>query len=574
MAIQCGYRDTVTLNKAYNDLCHGADTGCRGLFRNPGKASNAPSAYEHGPQVTDAIADWCFKGFAMGPIHDRDVPPDAKFSGIMSRNKPNGSVRVILNLSAPKGRSVNDGITAEDFPALMSSTARWLDALWSAGYGCWITKCDWSDAYKHIAVRAEDLHLQWFKWLGMNFAELCLIFGCSSSAGIFDRIAKIVLFIVQRRSGLPPNQICQHLDDVVACASAGSTQLHAFDAEFTLVAELLGVQLAPRSDPDKSFAPCKKGVVFGVLYDTENWVWAIPQDKLCRLLHSLRQAIDAEQIPQEEIWSIAGKILNVKPLVPNGKFNIYFILKAQSFSSDPKAPVPVSADLKRQLHFWLSMLQVCSGRASIPRSSLVNPPWAIQVFTDAAGGSSDGTCRGAGAVSPGWWMQIPWSPAINQGRPTGDGRRLDRVLSALELVAPLAALCAAADHCRGLPVDFWVDNAGSCFIFQKGYSTSCPLSSTLVSALADVAAGLGCQIQIKKISRCSTPLASMADALSKADFSRFWRVAEEFGGFGLPRVPLMVPPSLISWLRQPKLDFDLGRRLLLDVSARGPVLGL
>ena len=573
MATATGFRDVETLNKVFLDLSTGANIGCRGPFRSAGKATNAPSAFDHGYQVSDAIADWCSKKFAFGPVPDKEVPEGAKFSGIMSRAKPNGSVRVILNLSSPAGRSVNDGIDSDEFPATMSSTSKWLDALWAAGRNCWIAKSDWSDAYKHISVRPADLDLQWFRWLGMNFAELCLIFGCSSSAGIFDRTAKVVLHIVQQRSGLPSSQICQHLDDVVACAPHNSTALHRFDAEFSIVAKELGVQLAPRSDPDKSFAPCKKGVIFGIYYDTENWVWSMPQDKLCRLLHALQEAIEAETIPQEKVWSIAGKIINIKSLVPNGRFNLYHVLRAQCFSTNPKSLVPMTPDLKRQFFFWLTLLRVCNGAASIPRSYDILPPWSIEIYTDAAGGSPDGSGRGAGAVTPGWWLYLPWPPAINQGRPTGDGRRLDRVLSALELVAPLAALCAGANHCRGLPVIFWVDNAGSVFIFRKGYSTSCGLSSTLVCALADVAAGLGCRIQIKKILRCSTPLASMADALSKADFTRFWGVARQYGGFGLPPCSLLAPGPLRDWLERPRPDFDLGRRLLLDIAERTPVLG-
>ncbi len=61
------------------------------------------------------------------------VPAGAKVSGIMVRPKPNGWVRVILNLSAPKGNSVNDGINKDDFPAKMSSTAAWLEVLDRAG---------------------------------------------------------------------------------------------------------------------------------------------------------------------------------------------------------------------------------------------------------------------------------------------------------------------------------------------------------------------------------------------------------------------------------------------------------
>ena len=93
-------------------------------------------------------------------MHDKDVPVNAKFSGIMACPKQSGAVRIILNLSAPKGSSVNEGIDNSQFPAVMSSTKKWLTALWLAGKCCWITKTDWSDAYKHL--REKDLCLQWF----------------------------------------------------------------------------------------------------------------------------------------------------------------------------------------------------------------------------------------------------------------------------------------------------------------------------------------------------------------------------------------------------------------------------
>jgi hypothetical protein len=75
----------------------------------------------------------------------------------MCRPKPDGGVRVIMNMSAPAGQSVNDGINSDLFPAVMSSTGKWLAVLSSAGRECDIMKMDWADAYKHIPVRKEDV---------------------------------------------------------------------------------------------------------------------------------------------------------------------------------------------------------------------------------------------------------------------------------------------------------------------------------------------------------------------------------------------------------------------------------
>ena len=105
------------------------------------------------------MAEWVKEGFAYGPVEENDIPPGSKISGIMTKLKPNGSVRVILNLSAPQGISVNEGIDVNNFPAKMSSTKKWLRILHRAGAGCRMVKVDWSNAYKNIAVHENDLPL-------------------------------------------------------------------------------------------------------------------------------------------------------------------------------------------------------------------------------------------------------------------------------------------------------------------------------------------------------------------------------------------------------------------------------
>ncbi len=95
--------------------------------------------------ITDAVCDWVTKGFAFGPVDREDLPAGAKVNGIMCRVKPNGGARIILNMSAPKGMSVNDGIDNTQFPAAMSSTGKWLQVLDSVGRNCTILKIDWAD---------------------------------------------------------------------------------------------------------------------------------------------------------------------------------------------------------------------------------------------------------------------------------------------------------------------------------------------------------------------------------------------------------------------------------------------
>jgi hypothetical protein len=194
LARSCGLGRHPLLEVVVGDLARGSDIGCDGRYRCATFSTNARSAL---------LASLVKKGFVKGPLDRSEVPDDVKINGLMCRPKPDGGVRVIMNMLAPAGRCVNEGIDADKFPAVKSSTSKWLGILNKAGRDCCILKLEWADAYKHVPVREEDVKLQHFMWLGKVFAELYLVFGTASSVGIYDRCAKLVLDIVLRISRFP-----------------------------------------------------------------------------------------------------------------------------------------------------------------------------------------------------------------------------------------------------------------------------------------------------------------------------------------------------------------------------------
>ena len=574
LGIETNYPDKEELKKVANWLQNGATIGCEGTFRLPSYSNNTKGAILEGHKVTDAICDWVVKGFALGPVKREDVPEHAKINSIMTKEKPNGSVRVILNLSAPTGNSVNDGIDATQFPTSMSSTVDWIRILNKAGRGCLMNKLDWADAYKHVGVSPDDTDLQWFYWLGRYFKELSLVFGGASSAGIFNPVNKIVIHIVTKMSGFSGENVIQHLDDCCAAAPKNSKSLQKFDQTFQDIASKLGIKLAPRSDLEKSFAPCTSGVVLGILYDTENWTWGLTEEKMSRLLHIISDVIKAEKITQREVWSLVGKIINIKPLIPGGNFHMHYLMEANCYSTDGAAEVPITDGLRSQLQFWLKILPICSGRIKIPDPDEHMAPWTIQVYTDAAGGSwNNPYWHGVGSVTYGWWTFMPWSKKINAGIDNGYGKRLDCSMAFLELLGPLITVASGYNWCRNNSILVWVDNSASVAIFKKGYSVSCKLSSTVVRATVTVAAGIKCKIDVKKITRCSTAFAELADLLSKGRFQKFWGKSKEIPNIDLPLDMARIPSSILKWLRDPVVDDNLGGKILEEISEFTDVLG-
>jgi hypothetical protein len=539
--------------KVLHDLNYGASIGCRGEARLPTKSKNSDSCYDFGAQISDSIADWVTKGYAYGPINHKALPRDAKVSSIMTKLKPNGAVRVILNLSAPKGGSVNDGINKDEFPVAMSSTEKWVRVLNRVGHECKMVKLDWSDAYKHISVCADDVHLQFFYWLGMFFAELCLIFGGSSSPGIYDRAAKVILAIVLAVSLFPADQAIQHLDDVAAASPKDCDSIYEFDESYTKVAEYLGISLAPRDDPEKAFAPSTSGVVLGIKYDTIKWTWSIPREKMIRILDLIYDILDREQVEGKLIESLAGKIIHIKCLIPEARFHISEIMKCVKEVRHGAETVVVNDGLKNQLDYWRIMIPFCNENMSIPDLDALFPQWCLDFYTDAAGGSEVSKWHGLGMVYQDGWCYLPWSRKINFGKRDKEGRTLAKKLSFLEILGPLLVLVCAPNVVRGKNIRVWVDNIGAVQIWQKGYSQSCDLCTTVAKAIALIASHLQCRIDIVKIRRCSSDEAVMADALSKGDMQKF----VQLWGKPLPDAKI-IPRTLIKWLSDPIPTFNLG----------------
>ena len=81
------------------------------------------------------------------------------------------------------------------------------------------------------------------------------------------------------------------------------------------------------------------------------------------------------------------------------------------------------------------------------------------------------------------WAYLPYRVRINAGYKAYEGKSLACKLSVWELVAPLMALVCAPDLLRNTQAVAYVDNAGSVFMYQKGWCTVCNLANTVIRAI-------------------------------------------------------------------------------------------
>ena len=145
-AEKCGVADMLTVRAVANDIRNGCDLKVDAKSCKPTKTTNAPSAYKDGIKVTDALASWVETKICAGPFDS--CPEDAIVSGIQTKDKPNGSCRIIINQSAPKKKSINDCLDKKAYESIMGGTKEILRALNYAGRNCLFCKADWNNAYK------------------------------------------------------------------------------------------------------------------------------------------------------------------------------------------------------------------------------------------------------------------------------------------------------------------------------------------------------------------------------------------------------------------------------------------
>ena len=161
--------------------------------------------------------------------HERVVDPPPMASNIQVSpfgvipNKPHqpGKWRLILDLSSPHGRSVNDGID----PQLCSlSYARLDDAvlrILALGRGALLAKLDIQSAYRIIPVHPDDRHLLGMRWQGTICMDAALPFGLRSAPKIFTAVAGALLWIMYTNG---VTWAIHYLDDFLLCGSPGSDE--------------------------------------------------------------------------------------------------------------------------------------------------------------------------------------------------------------------------------------------------------------------------------------------------------------------------------------------------------------
>ena len=130
----------------------------------------------------------------------------------MIKSEP-GKWWLILDLSAPEGCSINDGICSEWCSLLYIMSVDDVAAeIVSLGRGAQMAKFDLKSAYWNVLVHPDDRWLLGILWDDQLFVDAALPFGLRSAPVIFNAVAEVLAFII-RLKGV--RGLGHYLDDFV-----------------------------------------------------------------------------------------------------------------------------------------------------------------------------------------------------------------------------------------------------------------------------------------------------------------------------------------------------------------------
>ncbi|GAU91562.1 hypothetical protein RvY_03790 [Ramazzottius varieornatus] len=318
--------DPLFANSVMDILFHGADIVYWGP-RTARVTPNSLSAKIHKKILRTSVDSEVESLHTCGPF---DLPPFDNFicSPLFAVPKKNSEkFRVMLNLSAPVGSSINDFIDKDCYSMHYSRIDDAVCYTFTLGKGALMAKLDIKSAFRLIPVRPIDRPLLGYKVDEKFYFDTVLPFGLRSSPFLFCLISEAVLWILKYFNN-HKYALC-YMGDFLLCGFPYSNQCQvSIDSLISLCAEL-GVPLAM----EKTEGSATVMTFLGIQLDSVSRTLSHPSDTLSNLSQLLLSWKDKTSCSRQELQSLTGHLMFASKCIPSGRlFTRRLIILLSSFS--------------------------------------------------------------------------------------------------------------------------------------------------------------------------------------------------------------------------------------------------
>ena len=496
------------------DLVHYVCEGLRGGFDigflgtvADSRPPNLRSAVENPEAVTAAIFKEVQRGHTSGPFA---VPPFSPFhcSPLGAVPKKDGTFRIILDLSSPRGLAVNEGISKEEFSVRYSSFDDAVSLVHGLGPHAFMAKLDIKHAFRLCPVHPSQWSLLGFCWNQQFFFDTRLPFGSRSSPCIFNTFADLLWWILINVGGIC--WLIHYLDDFLICAPTRELCLNDMETMQAMFSEL-GVPLAS----DKTEGPTPVLTFLGIEIDTRQRIVRLPPDKLMELSQLLQSWVGRKKCTKRELLSLIGSLSFASKVVKPGRIFLRRLIDLSTRVTRLHHHLSLDSEARADIQWWIDFLPAWNGINFIQSEPVTSA--SLKLFTDASN-------TGFGAVYGSEWFSLAWSPSLSELH-----------INAQELFAIVAAVYTWGEGWQNRQILFFTDNLVITQVWRTGTSSN-PIIMKLVRNLFFFSATRNINILMKHIPGLSNCL---ADALSRLQVSKFRKLHKTASN-----IPARVPSEI------------------------------
>ena len=430
--------------------------------------------------------------------------------GVIPKSHQANKWRLIVDLSSPKGSSINDGIPRDLCSMTYITTDEAIRKILTLGPGALLAKIDIQSAFRLIPVHPADRHLLAVEWNNKVYIDTCLPFGLRSAPKLFNVMADLLSWILHDQG---VSYILHYLDDYLTIGPPNSPECHHNLLVITQTCRTLGVPLSI----EKVAGPAATLEFLGILLDTTRMEARLPDDKLLRIHKAVTEWLGKRNATKREILSLVGLLQHAAKVVRPGRTFVRRMYVVAARVQELDYYTRLNRDFRSDLHWWHAFLQEWNGASFFHLTGSTNPKARIQ--TDASGS------WGCGAFFNGRWFQWQWP------------REWSPIAIMAKELAPIVLACAVwGPQLRRKEVLFQCDNTAVVAALHKGSAKEVLVMHLLrclwfFTAHYDIA--LQCE-HIAGVKNCA------ADQLSRYNMHAFFHFNPQAS-----LLPTPLPPELL-----------------------------
>lgn len=478
---------------------------------------NMLSTRERPEIVREYLGKECSERRVIGPLDPVQFPfVQVSRFGVIPKSSV-GKWRLIVDMSAPEGASVNDGVRESVCSLTYVTVADAVQSITQLGQGALLAKVDIKSAYRNVPIHPEDRWLMGMYWEGALYIDSALPFGLRSAPKIFTALADAAEWIM-RQSGV--QFVLHYLDDYLVAGAPSSPECAAALTTMMDVFNRLGFPIA--SEKVEGPTPCLE--FLGFVLDSQALEVRLSLTKLQELRSLIHWWVGRRSCERKELESLVGKLAHAAKVVKPGKTFLRRMFELLGGARRPHHHIRLSAAFQSDLLWWDCFLSSWNGCRMIP----VDQSRATHIWTDASGSFG---C-GAIAMESKRWLQLAWPPAYVDA-----GSHLGRESITLKELVPIVLACAVwGPEFANSSVVVHCDNMGAVAVVNSGYS-KVPSMMHLLRCLFFIRAHFQIELWAVHVPGREN---SIADAISRDNLSFLYSQVPGSQGLRSPVSPVLV----------------------------------